>query len=70
MVHGDIKSANVLVSDTFYALICNFLLSRSADIAMSTAVHGTGSTRWMSPEPLERRMTVARYPPRGAASFV
>lgn len=50
VIHGDIKAANVLVSDLPSALLCDFGLSRAVGLATSTAIQGQGSIRWLSPE--------------------
>lgn len=60
VIHGDIKAANVLISDKFHALVCDFGLSRPADTNTATTQHGHGSTPWMSPELLnEERKSFA-----------
>lgn len=50
IVHGDVKAANILVSDDNHALLCDFGLSRSAAVDTSVGLHGQGSVRWMSLE--------------------
>lgn len=50
MIHGDIKAANVLVSEDVHALLCDFGLARSVDLSTATTQQGMGSVRWMSPE--------------------
>lgn len=52
IIHGDVKAANVLVSDDVHALICDFGMTRNFNTATSTAFRGAGSVRWMSPEVL------------------
>lgn len=54
IIHGDIKAANVLISDDFRALVCDFGLSRPADGTTATTLQGSGSAPWMSLELLER----------------
>lgn len=50
VVHGDIKAANVLVSNDIRPLVCDFGLSRAIDAVTATTLQGKGSLRWMSPE--------------------
>lgn len=50
IIHGDMKAANVLVSDEHNALLCDFGLSRAIDTPTATTLRGKGSLRWMSPE--------------------
>lgn len=54
IVHGDIKAANVLVSDHLKALLCDFGLSKLCSAVTSIGQEGQGSTRWQSVELLER----------------
>lgn len=49
-VHGDIKGANVLVSDDIKPLICDFGLAKSASEETSIGLEGLGSVRWQSVE--------------------
>ncbi|QRV85055.1 Tyrosine kinase domain protein [Ceratobasidium sp. AG-Ba] len=56
-MHGDLKSANILIADGFVAKIADFGLSRAirkhqSDQTMT--VIGPGTLRWMSPEALDR----------------
>ena len=53
IVHGDVKAANVLVSDSKEAFICDFGLSKAEAADTSIGLEGLGSTRWMSIELLE-----------------
>lgn len=53
IIHGDIKAANVLLSEDLHAQVCDFGLSRSVDTATATLMTGKGSIRWMSPELLD-----------------
>ncbi|KIO33994.1 hypothetical protein M407DRAFT_227190, partial [Tulasnella calospora MUT 4182] len=52
--HGDIKSANVLVSSKFKALLCDFGLARLHEDSgfgrLETSTGFKGSIRWCSPE--------------------
>ena len=50
IIHGDIKAANVLVSDDVRALLCDFGLARSEVENTSTGLQGVGTIRWQSPE--------------------
>lgn len=52
IIHGDVKAANILISDKETAMICDFGMSRPMDVT-SGALHGAGSTRWTSPEVLQ-----------------
>lgn len=53
IVHGDLKGANVLVSDSYQAQLCDFGFSsmkvdKGSSLVESSAANGTW--RWMSPE--------------------
>jgi serine/threonine protein kinase len=50
LIHGDIKAANVLVSDHGEALLTDFGLAKLSSGTTSTALSGAGTTRWQSPE--------------------
>lgn len=54
IVHGDIKAANILISNEGRALLGDFGLSRPSDTATSTEMQGAGSVRWQSPELLQQ----------------
>ncbi|KAJ3509913.1 hypothetical protein NLJ89_g4966 [Agrocybe chaxingu] len=61
IVHGDLKGANILVTDTGSACLCDFGLSSIAENAMSTSAHFEtgndntcqGTVRWQAPELLD-----------------
>jgi sterile alpha motif and leucine zipper containing kinase AZK len=48
ILHRDLKSGNVLVTQNWEAKICDFGLSRSA--SLSTMTKRIGTTRWTPPE--------------------
>ncbi|KIO21078.1 hypothetical protein M407DRAFT_42006, partial [Tulasnella calospora MUT 4182] len=53
--HGDLKPANVLVSDSYEATLCDFGLASLADMSgassgLTTSQSMKGSIRYMSPE--------------------
>lgn len=50
LIHGDMKADNILISDSGVAMICDFGLSRPTVEETQTALHGTGTMRFMSPE--------------------
>ena len=50
IVHGDIKGANILVSDDVHSLLCDFGLAREQQNNTSTEMQGIGTVRWQSPE--------------------
>ncbi|KDQ19166.1 hypothetical protein BOTBODRAFT_485672 [Botryobasidium botryosum FD-172 SS1] len=53
VVHGDVKSKNILVSSSGRPLLCDFGLSKILDRARSrtpTEIQGAGSLRWSAPE--------------------
>ena len=52
IIHGDIKAANILVSDRVEPLLCDFGLSKSDDGATSVGLQGVGTVRFQSPEVL------------------
>lgn len=49
IVHGDLKSANILVDDRFKARICDFGLT-TVFSGMNTMSGTSGTVRWMAPE--------------------
>ncbi|KIO22667.1 hypothetical protein M407DRAFT_78998 [Tulasnella calospora MUT 4182] len=50
MVHGDIKASNLLISDDDHVLLCDFGLTKPICMQTSTAMKGSGTVRWQSPE--------------------
>ncbi|KIO24079.1 hypothetical protein M407DRAFT_213411 [Tulasnella calospora MUT 4182] len=55
IVHGDLKSLNVLVNDGLRAVLCDFGLSATMEDRkeeLATALNFKGSPRWCSPEAL------------------
>jgi len=53
IIHGDIKGANILITDRLEACLCDFGLSRFATentLWRTTATHAGGTLRWMAPE--------------------
>lgn len=50
VIHGDLKAANVLVSNEIHALLCDFGLTKYATSSTSSALKGAGSLRWQNPE--------------------
>ncbi|KAG8954016.1 hypothetical protein FRC04_001000 [Tulasnella sp. 424] len=55
IVHGDLKSLNVLVNDNLRAVLCDFGLSATMEgrkAELNTAINFKGSPRWCSPEAL------------------
>ena len=48
IAHLDLKSSNVLLSDSMEALICDFGTSRKLE--QTTVSHEAGTRRWMAPE--------------------
>jgi len=50
VIHGDMKGANILISDEGSAVLADFGLSRISHEATSSVLRGAGSPRWMAPE--------------------
>ncbi|KAG8887882.1 hypothetical protein FRB99_004195, partial [Tulasnella sp. 403] len=50
IIHGDVKAANILVSDTEHALLCDFGLARPEGEDTTSRSREAGSVRWFSPE--------------------
>ncbi|KAF8586717.1 kinase-like protein [Ramaria rubella] len=50
VIHGDLKGANILISNTGSAVLADFGLSRISHEATTAMLHGAGSPRWMAPE--------------------
>lgn len=50
IIHGDLKGANVLISDSGTAVLADFGLSRISHEMTNSILHGAGSPRWMAPE--------------------
>lgn len=54
VVHGDLKAANVLISDDYHAQITDFGLSKyMSTSSTSLGLLGAGTVRWQSPELFE-----------------
>ncbi|KAG8892942.1 hypothetical protein FRB99_002327, partial [Tulasnella sp. 403] len=50
MIHGDVKSANILVSDSGHALVCDLGLSRACSTVTNVVLKGDGTPSYQSPE--------------------
>ncbi|KAF8577558.1 kinase-like protein [Ramaria rubella] len=50
VVHGDMKGANILITDYGAAVVADFGLSKINHEATTTMLKGAGSPRWMAPE--------------------
>ncbi|KZV84935.1 kinase-like protein, partial [Exidia glandulosa HHB12029] len=50
VVHGDIKGANILVSDDGHACLSDFGVSAVLSEHPSHTASGTGTYRWMAPD--------------------
>ncbi|KAG8904048.1 hypothetical protein FRB99_002352 [Tulasnella sp. 403] len=50
IIHGNVKGANILVSETEDALLCDYGLGNFEDPNMHTTKHGVGSIPWQAPE--------------------
>ncbi|KAJ6467883.1 hypothetical protein C8R45DRAFT_475380 [Mycena sanguinolenta] len=53
VVHGDLRGANILVSDAGNACLTDFGLTVLVDASTSQTRNGAGCARWMAPEILE-----------------
>ncbi|KAG8897070.1 hypothetical protein FRB99_008469, partial [Tulasnella sp. 403] len=60
MLHGDIKSSNIIVSDDGHALLCDFGLSRPISTSTARALKGTGSPVYQAPELLNGKPKSAK----------
>ncbi|KAG8963967.1 hypothetical protein FRC03_002398 [Tulasnella sp. 419] len=50
IIHGDIKSSNILVSEEGKCLVSDFGLSKFATSATASSLSSAGTARWMAPE--------------------
>ncbi|KIJ54455.1 hypothetical protein M422DRAFT_24402, partial [Sphaerobolus stellatus SS14] len=50
VIHGDLKGANILISNSGSALLADFGLSRLSHEATTANLQGAGSPRWLAPE--------------------
>ncbi|KAF8143034.1 kinase-like domain-containing protein, partial [Mycena galopus ATCC 62051] len=50
VVHGDLRGANILISNERTACLADFGLSSLSDATASHTTHRAGSARWMAPE--------------------
>ncbi|KAG8953514.1 hypothetical protein FRC04_002356 [Tulasnella sp. 424] len=50
VVHGDIKASNILISDEYRVLLCDFGLTKVLHSKTSTVMKRAGTIRWQSPE--------------------
>ncbi|KAG8901283.1 hypothetical protein FRB99_005416 [Tulasnella sp. 403] len=50
IIHGDLKGANILVSDDEHARLCDFGLSRMEHTNTSVTMKRAGTLRWQAPE--------------------
>ncbi|KAF8507475.1 kinase-like protein, partial [Hysterangium stoloniferum] len=50
VIHGDLKGANILVTNSGHAVLADFGLSRISIEATISMLQGSGSPRWMAPE--------------------
>ncbi|EJD42491.1 kinase-like protein, partial [Auricularia subglabra TFB-10046 SS5] len=50
IVHGDLKAANILISDKGIACICDFGFSAMLPDQFSQTTAPGGTARWMAPE--------------------
>ncbi|KAJ6468969.1 kinase-like domain-containing protein [Mycena vulgaris] len=50
IVHGDLRGANILITDEWSACLADFGLTSLSDATTATHTHRAGSIRWMTPE--------------------
>ncbi len=59
LLHRDLKSANVLISESFVAKISDFGIAKR--LAIHTMTMRVGTTRWMAPEVLTNKGSTTAY---------
>ncbi|KAJ7809655.1 kinase-like domain-containing protein, partial [Mycena leptocephala] len=73
IVHGDLRGANILITDEWSACLADFGLTSLSDATTATHTsHRAGSIRWMAPElidPEQFGMKFARTPASDVYAF-
>ncbi|KAJ7333480.1 kinase-like domain-containing protein [Mycena albidolilacea] len=70
VVHGDLRGANILVSDAVSACLTDFGLTVLSDASTSQSRPTAGCTRWMAPELLDPLNWGVQNRPRTSASDI
>ncbi|KAJ7290099.1 kinase-like domain-containing protein, partial [Mycena rebaudengoi] len=70
VVHGDLRGANILVSNAGNACLTDFGLTVLLDTSMSPTRNGGGCMRWMAPETLDPNSWGVENQPRMPASDI
>ncbi|KAF8146828.1 kinase-like domain-containing protein [Mycena galopus ATCC 62051] len=70
VVHGDLRGANILVSDAGNACITDFGLTVLSDASTSQTRNGGGCPRWMAPEMMDPDSWGVQNRPRTEASDI